>query len=246
MSSKRLFWDIYEKIASAIQSKELVAGQRLPSERELAETFNVSRPTIREAIIALEVKELVEVKTGSGVYISNKANTLCHTKQVNPFELTQTRALIEGEIAACAASSINKTELDQLAQTLVDMQTNSKVRQADREFHQIIASATHNNAMIQAVESLWKLRSEQTNNTNESDDICINEKQKTIEEHKNILTALKLGDANKSRQAMHLHFNRMINQLFDESESKAFEEIRLKHSAKRGKYSIDQFTNRSV
>lgn len=244
MSSRRLFWDIYEQIASAIESKELLPGQRLPSERELADRFSVSRPTVREAIIALEVKELVDVKTGSGVYVSREINKFNNTKKINPFELTQTRALIEGEIAACAANSINDEELKQLEQTLSDMEINEKVQQADREFHHIIATSTQNNAMIQTVESLWKLRKEHHTSGNELDNMCIKEKQKTINEHREILDALKEGDANKSRQAMHLHFNRMINQLFDESETKAFEEVRLKHFVKRGKYSIDRFTSR--
>ena len=69
MKSRRLFWSIVEKLEDLIDQGICPAGSRLPAERELAQTYNVSRPTIREAIIALEVRERVEVKTGSGVYV---------------------------------------------------------------------------------------------------------------------------------------------------------------------------------
>src|SRR6185436_6137095 len=70
--SRRLYEQIAQQLASAIASAEYEVGQRLPSERELAQQFGVSRPTVREAIIALELDELVEVRTGSGVYVTNR------------------------------------------------------------------------------------------------------------------------------------------------------------------------------
>ena len=69
MGNRRLFWSIVEKIEASINSGVYPPGSRLPPERELAETFNISRPTVREAIIALEGRKKVEVKTGSGVYV---------------------------------------------------------------------------------------------------------------------------------------------------------------------------------
>src|SRR5690349_4891057 len=69
---RRLYEQIAQKLATAIASGEYELGQRLPSERELAQAFGVSRPTVREAIIALELDELVEVRLGSGVYVINR------------------------------------------------------------------------------------------------------------------------------------------------------------------------------
>ena len=70
MSEKpRLYTSVLEKMLDLIDSGEFPVGGRLPPERELAERFNVSRPTIREAIIALEVLGRVQVKTGSGIYV---------------------------------------------------------------------------------------------------------------------------------------------------------------------------------
>ena len=112
MGNRRLFWRIVDKIESLINQGEFSAGSRLPPERELAEMFDVSRPTIREAIIALEVRGRVEVKTGSGVYVVEQKNASIKSKEISAFELTQARALIEGEIAALAAQSITEEEKD--------------------------------------------------------------------------------------------------------------------------------------
>ena len=73
MKKRRRFWGVVEKLEALIDKGVYPVGSRLPAERELAEAYDVSRPTVREAIIALEVRERVEVKTGSGVYVSLSA-----------------------------------------------------------------------------------------------------------------------------------------------------------------------------
>jgi DNA-binding FadR family transcriptional regulator len=237
-SNRRLFWSIVDKIEALIDSGMYSPGSRLPPERELAEKFNVSRPTVREAIIALEVREKVEVKTGSGVYVLKPVNQLGSQKEVNAFEVTQARALIEGEVAAISATTITEAELDSLHQTLVDMENNHFIEAADKEFHQIIANATRNSAMILSVENLWKLRSSTPEIIEDYDSVCSKDNSKTLAEHKAIYKALKSGDASKARAAMHSHFNRLINALFEAVESRALEEIRRKNSETRGLYSI--------
>lgn len=239
MSNRRLFWHIVEKIESSINSGKYPSGSRLPPERELAEKFGVSRPTIREAIIALEVRGKVEVKTGSGVYVLDSATTSLELTSVNAFELTQARALIEGEVAAMAATTITKEELAQLELTLSSMENNHDVAEADEQFHHIIANSTRNTAMILSVENLWKLRSSTEDIINDYASVCNKDNAKTIAEHRAIYEALKLGDATSARNAMHQHFNRLINTLFDAAEAKALEEIRMKNNEKRGLYSIE-------
>lgn len=239
MSNRRLFWQIVEKIEAIIDEGVYSVGSRLPPERELAESFNVSRPTVREAIIALEVRGKVEVKTGSGVYVLGSASQKRAGQNVNAFELTQARALIEGEVVAIAATSISKKELEQLQQTLVDMEKGIDVEEADRNFHKIIAQSTHNNAMILSVENLWALRTATSDIINDYNSVCSKDNLKTIEEHSAIYQALELGDATKARSAMHNHFNRLINTLFDAVEARTLEEIRRKNSEKRDLYSIE-------
>jgi DNA-binding FadR family transcriptional regulator len=238
MSNKRLFWHIVEKIEKLISSSVYSQGSRLPPERELAETFNVSRPTIREAIIALEVRGRVEVKTGSGVYVLDSEITSKNNEKANAFEVTQARALIEGEVAAIAATTITIDELEQLNKTLLDMKNGINIVAADEEFHQIIANSTRNAAMIISVENLWKLRTSTQEVVEDYDSVCSGDNDKTLAEHNAIYQALKSGNATKARQAMHGHFNRLINTLFDVVETRALEEIKQKNSEKRDLYSI--------
>ena len=102
---RRLYRSILEKMQKLIDEGEYPAGGRLPPERELAERFSVSRPTIREAIIALEALNRVQVKTGSGIYVlDNPTNGNGIDPNLTAYELTEARALIEGEAAALAAA----------------------------------------------------------------------------------------------------------------------------------------------
>ena len=238
MSNRRLFWRIVENIEASIDSGTYSAGSRLPPERELAETFDVSRPTIREAIIALEVRGKIEVKTGSGVYVLETDINASSSEIINAFEVTQARALIEGEIAAIAATSINQDELIALNATLVEMEVEKNISAADEKFHKIIANSTRNAAMILSVDNLWKMRSLTPEIIGDYDNVCNSDNVKTLAEHTAIYTALAEGNATEARLAMHTHFNRLINSLFDAVETKALEEIKRKNIEKRDLYSI--------
>ncbi|WP_394131405.1 FadR/GntR family transcriptional regulator [Shewanella maritima] len=243
MKNRRLFWRIVEKIESAIEQGEYAVGSRLPPERELAEKFDVSRPTVREAIIALEVRERVEVKTGSGVYVVNTNQQDVFKQKINAFELTQARALVEGEIASLAAQNITEQELAKLHHTLVMMENKQYIEEADQQFHQIIAHATRNGALINAFDNMWALRSSSREIVDDYDMVCSTDNAKTLAEHTAIYQALLAHDAPRARVAMHEHFNRLINVLFDKIEAQALEEVRRKNNANRDQYSIDNLLN---
>ena len=193
MKSRRMFWQIAEKIKALIASGLYPPGTRLPAERELAETFDVSRPTIREAIIALEVLQHVEVKTGSGVYVLDKPKDKedATTEQISAFELTQARALVEGEAAALAALSITDEELSALEKTLEAMKTGVNAEEADRDFHIIISRATRNKAILLAVNKFWSLRDSQPQIIQAYSTVCSQSDQDRLEEHYENLRKLK-------------------------------------------------------
>ena len=238
MAAKRLFWSIVELIEASINSGNFPVGSRLPPERELAAKFNVSRPTIREAIIALEVRGKVEVKTSSGIYVLAAPNSKNSLQKINAFEVTQARALVEGEVAALSATSITEAELLELNQTLVDMEEGKDVEAADKAFHKIIANSTRNEAMKSVISSLWDLRASSKEVIQDYDSVCSKDSSKTIAEHRAIYNALKLGDAAQSRVAMHEHFNRLINTLFDAEEARALAKMKRESTEKRDMYSI--------
>lgn len=243
MKSRRMFWRIVDKIESLIDTGIYPPGSRLPPERELAETYGVSRPTIREAIIALEVRARVEVKTGSGIYVTENESAENVDLKISAFELTQARALVEGEAAALAATTITSEELDALNQTLIDMADEAHAESADKQFHLIISKATRNNAILVAVERLWALRGANEDIVDAYKGVCNQSAPKRMEEHTAIYNALKNRDASAARAAMHLHFKRLINALFDASEQRALEEIRRKTSENRGRYSLDYLSH---
>lgn len=238
MKSRRLFWKIVDKIELMIASGLYPPGSRLPPERELAENFDVSRPTIREAIIALEVREQVEVKTGSGVYVLENKGISKQSRQVSAFELTQARALVEGEAAALAATTITDQELIELKDTLEAMENDETSERADRDFHIIISRATRNNAILMAVENLWKIRDNDADVKAAYKGVCSLSSQKRQAEHKAIYNALKKRDTQAARVAMHHHFNRLINALFEAKEAQSLEEVRRQTIETRGLYSL--------
>ncbi|WP_339720967.1 FadR/GntR family transcriptional regulator [uncultured Paraglaciecola sp.] len=243
MKNRRLFWTIVEKIESLIDSGQYPAGSRLPPERELAENFEVSRPTIREAIIALEVLEKVEVKTGSGVYVLENSKKKNVHHNISAFELTQARALIEGEAAALAATTISEEELVRLNQTLIEMEKGDNPEAADKEFHLIISTATRNSAVLMAVTSLWAMRETSPTVKMAYKGVCSQSDSKRLDEHKAIYSALVNRDSQAARAAMHLHFNRLINALFEASEARALEEVRRQTSQTRDLYSLSHLVS---
>lgn len=238
MKSRRLFWTIVEKLEALIDSGVYPVGSRLPPERELAETNDVSRPTIREAIIALEVRGRVEVKTGSGVYVIKQDSANQEVKPISAFELTQARALVEGEAAAISAAAITANELAELRATLDDMKDKSKAEAADERFHEIIAQSTRNNAILLSVENLWKIRRTVPHIIAAYSEVCSQSSENRIAEHTQIYEAIACSNSAAARKAMHSHFNRLINALFDASEAKALEEIKRKTDESRGLYSL--------
>ena len=103
--SRRLYRQIADQIAVLIEKGEYGPGERLPPERNLAKQLGVSRPSVREALIALEVEGYVEVRVGSGVYVLGlrPATPATLPADSGPFELIRARWLIEAECGAFAA-----------------------------------------------------------------------------------------------------------------------------------------------
>src|SRR6185437_8005328 len=152
------------EVAKAIRNGVYSAGQRLPSERDLADQFGVSRPTVREAMIALDIQGLVESRHGSGIYVRASVPREPESSEldIGAFELTEARRLFEGETAALAAATITDEEIRELEKLLKEIKEENKRKvpgeRADRAFHLAIAKATRNSAIVGVVEQLWDLR----------------------------------------------------------------------------------------
>lgn len=236
---------LYKEIASLI-TKDLANGRypvgaRLPAERELSILYKVSRPVVREAIIALEVQGLIEVKVGSGAYVrALPGDGEVPAFAVSAIELTEARLLIEGEAAALAASQVTEDELIVLEE-LVDRITQENLEpagtvEADRAFHIAIASATRNSALVEAVERLWELRQVSP------EAALLHEKARTanikpvVDEHRAILDALKAREPAAARAAMRAHLSQVLESLLFATEERAIAEARRAMQAKRDRF----------
>ena len=150
VENRRLYRQIADQIESLIGAGEFAPGDRLPPERDLAAKLGVSRATVREAMIALEIGGLVDIRIGSGIYVTatRKTEAVKDDPGPGPFELIDASRAIESGTAALAAVNATGEELDAIAENLVAMRAehNSQANswEADRLFHLNIARATHN------------------------------------------------------------------------------------------------------
>lgn len=236
---RKLYQQAAGAIAAAIQRGDYRPGARIPSERELAEEHGVSRPTIREALIALEVTGLIRSRHGSGIFVVDNppADALSLSLDIGAFELTEARRLFEGETAALAALSITDDEVDRLQTLIADMERENETHvsgeHADREFHLVIARATHNSAIVGVVESLWDARY--------SSPLCAEMLDRArrvgvkprIDEHLVLLNALRRRDPAAARIAMRDHLARVIDGLLQATEVDTLERARAEVAEKR-------------
>ena len=214
VDNRRLYRQIADQIAALIERGEYGSGQRLPPERDLAKQLGVSRPSVREALIALEVEGYVEVRIGSGVYVIGPGRPTRDEPlpaDSGPFELIRARWLIEAECAALAAKSATKAQVRAMEEAL-DQMENERDRGvmplgADRLFHLRIAEASGNSALALVVKTLWEqrqgplfLRLEHHFDTPELWSVA-------IREHREIVSAIARHDAGAARSAMRQHMN---------------------------------------
>jgi GntR family transcriptional regulator, hexuronate regulon transcriptional repressor len=237
----RLYQELARKLIDELAQGKYKVGDRLPAERELAAEHEVSRPTVREAVIALEVQGLVEVRVGSGAYVKRlPGKEDIPGFNVSAFELTEARLLFESEAASLAAIQITDAEIEELAKRVEDIalenQTEGGTEEADREFHLAIARATRNTAVYQSIEELWKLR------TTSPESALLHAKARfanikpVVDEHSAILEALRARDPKAARAAMRTHLSSVLDSLLFATEEKAIEEARKAAADKRNRY----------
>ncbi|HWK47515.1 MAG TPA: FadR/GntR family transcriptional regulator [Stellaceae bacterium] len=215
---QRLYRQIADQISDLIASGEFPQGSRLPSERRLAVQLGVSRPSLREAMIALEIAGAVTVQTGSGIYVRAVA-PLAADPGPGPLEVFAARRLIEAEVAALAAKTALPADLDQLDRGIAQMRSESSHtlthEDGDRVFHLALAEATHNSALVLVVQTLWdlvsspmwiKLRERMRNAAL---------RPRLIDDHVAIRDAVAAGDAPAARRAMIYHLRESEQALTD-------------------------------
>jgi GntR family transcriptional repressor for pyruvate dehydrogenase complex len=210
-TQERLYVRVARRISDLLSSGEVSPGDKLPSERDLAEMLKVSRPSVREAMIALEVSGLIEVRIGSGTYVADKTRqqpAVVVDEGIGPFEILEIRLLIEPEACALAAERISDDQLQQLGNTYDEMRRTSgtmEMETFDSQFHKLIAEATENTAIARTISWLWALR-DQSELSRGFHRLIIEEGvYPVLDEHEVILKALENRDAVAAKKAMLKH-----------------------------------------
>ena len=237
----RLYQELARKLVAELVAGHYKIGDRLPAEREMAADYDVSRPTVREAIIALEVQGLVEVRIGSGAYVKRlPGKDDIPGFNVSAFELTEARLLFEGEAAALAAAQITDDEIEALEQLVHDIAAENArgdgTERADRDFHLTIARASRNTAVLNTIEQLWELRRSSPESALLLAKARTAHVQPVVEEHSAVVEALRTRDPAKARAAMRAHLAAVIDHLLFATEEMAVEQVRNVAASKRERF----------
>ena len=205
-------------------------GQRLPAERELAKTFGVSRPTIREAILSLAMSGMLQVRSNSGAYVISRqqlADVDVHALEgAGPFENLEARQMIEPQIAAAASQRASKTIIVQLADALAMMRhEHAQGREADtsdHRFHLILAEATGNSAIVLICDSLWRAQSDSRIWQEIHAHMRMEDYRSVwLRDHEAIFDAVSTGNARKASAAMTRHLGNIRDALMQASNAKS-------------------------
>jgi DNA-binding FadR family transcriptional regulator len=222
IDSKRLYEQVADQISDMIRRSEFVPGQRLPAERDLAKSLGVSRPVVREAMVALEIAGLVEVRTGSGAYVREPENGASLSNAGHsPTDILNARMIIEGEVAALAAANASERDIEAAADAINEMIANHDAGRpwstADLAFHVAVAYASGNAALAMVVERLWQeqygpvfaILSERSHLSENW--------PATLKGHHAILEAIRRRDPAAARERMRAHLRQVLDLMIEDT-----------------------------
>ena len=213
----RIHEDVFNQIRQLIKDGRLRAGDQLPSERELSETFKVSRTSVREALRALESQGLVVSRTGTGNFVAELpvealvgplARLLIDEKKAlaDVFEM---RKLIEPHIAALAAERASRTDILRLkkivAKQIQAVTLGHSGVEADAELHFSISRATGNQALQKLVSGLMEMLSRSREESLQTAE----RRESSIAAHRRIISAIEKHDCSKARSEMRRHIEQV-------------------------------------
>lgn len=216
VEKKRAYEDIVQQILGLIENGKLRRGDQLPSERDLVETFKVSRTTVREAIRALESMKLLQCRQGSGTYvIASSEEALIQPLAAALFnakddirDIFYIRKIIEPEIAHLAAGNATPQEIEEMETILCEQEAcigrGESVLATDSLFHSHLAGATKNRVMERLLTALVDLL-KQSREVYLDEDERKTRAKRSLEGHQRVLAAIKKGDSDAALKSMLQH-----------------------------------------
>jgi GntR family transcriptional repressor for pyruvate dehydrogenase complex len=226
--------EIIAQIKSLIDSGHLVLGARLPGERELAQMFGVSRPSVREALKALSLLGIVENRPGSGTYLSDSADRwpsepfsiLFSIRKSVLFDIFEARMSLDGTAASLAARRSNPEDLAMMKESLDSMERNlnnpEAYSQHETAFHIAVIEASKNQVIALLTEKLYRLLQEAREKFRDVVDSPDSYREWDFHNHERIYQMIEQGDETGAYEAMVAHltaFERYLRKEMRESGS---------------------------
>jgi GntR family transcriptional repressor for pyruvate dehydrogenase complex len=217
---------IVENLITLVKDRRLKTGDKLPSERQLCEMIGVSRPILREALKALQVMNIIDIRQGAGAYIKSlepgdvveHLDIVFHLDSSLYHDLYEARRLLEAGIAAMAAEKIGDSELalieENIRRAASDIDNEQAFFERDLELHEMIMKAAGNRVIPVFMQSINKLALLIRQKTNAISNI----RKNTIKDHGAILAALKNHDGRESAKAMERHIRNVERAFLNETE----------------------------
>lgn len=225
IKKERVYKAILKQISESIEREELVAGDKLPSERDLAEQLSVSRTAVREAFSVLESSGIIEVMPGVGIFLKKnekeemlkQINKIIQggNEEIDILELLEVRQGIEVQAAKLAAMRRTKSDLKKIElayKNLEEAAKNKKIAaEEDLDFHIAVVKASHNKMLIDVVHLFYQKFLEGIKRWRIAD-MKIPDDQKLSRdiEHYNVYQAILEQDPLKAQQSMTIHFENTI------------------------------------
>jgi len=218
---------IANRLLTLIKQKQLRPGDRLPPERDLAQMMKVSRPSLREALRALKLMNIIENQQGSGNYITTlePEQLVEHLDIVFALDdstyqdLFQARRILETSIAEMAALHITDDELEKMEASIATanqiIDDPDAFLEADMELHDLILKAARNRILPVFMQSINKIGVLSRRKTGDDPEV----RRQTVKDHRAIVKALKTRDPEKARQAMMAHLNHVEKKLMDNTKT---------------------------
>lgn len=216
----KLYTSVVEQILARIRSGALRPGSALPAERTLARQLHVSRNSLREALRVLEHAGVLDIRTGSGTYVTSDggSDTILVRAQAaaagehSPLDLIVARLAIEPVCAEHAALSHHSSDLADIEATVEDhakrVQDGRELEGADLDFHLAVASASRNGALLALARTLLSWTREQTWNDSKSPGLAAScAAPDFVEHHRQVLEAIRQGNSRRAHQLMAMHMS---------------------------------------
>lgn len=234
VANKRLYQQVAERMAERVQNGTWRVGERLPNERDLAALLNVSRPTVREALIVLELKGLIEVRSGAGTFVRGPRVTYGAAQDLPddtpPLAVLEARMATEAGIAAFAASQASEADLaalhaanDALQQAVAAGVTrdphsgrarlSDAIQRHDRAFHLALAAASGNAVLVWQQAALWDAMHTPARLTLSQRARLHEAAARTVKDHAAIIEAVAARDVAAATAAVHSHLRHVAEAL---------------------------------